>query len=689
MTTKRSIARSSIAGAWLMLVAAAGAHAATPKSPEIDEVIVTASPLREAGLEIAQPTTVLSGDRLIQRRGASLGETLASVPGVSGTWFGPQASRPVIRGQSGERVKVYEDGGESLDVAALSNDHAVTIDPLIADRIEVLHGPSTLLYGNGASAGVVNIVSGRIPLSAPDAPALGAFEIRGDTGIEERGYAMKAAGGSDRWAFHVDAFKRDTGDVRVPDFALSSALRDSGEVSEEEIEASRGKIPNSASDSRGGAIGLSRVGEQGFVGLSVSRFETTYGIPGPKEEAEEEETSLAAAATQDAGVSIAMEQTRYDLGSEWRTPFDGIDAIRLRATYNDYEHAEREPSGEIGTQFDQSGVDARLNFDHAPIAGWRGTFGAQYRDIDFAATGEEAYVPPSATQNLGIFMVEERTFGRATIELGVRYEQQEVTPDTDAEAYDSSFANVAGGLIWRFTDTVRGVINLTSSRRHPTATELYADGPHLAVRRFEIGDADLSEERASTIDLSLRRRGERLSFTLTAYAADYSDYIYANPTADTEDGLPVVKFTQADARFTGFEAELELPPLILAGGALATRLIADYTRGKLDSGSDLPQIPPLRAGAQWRYTRGAFSAGLGAIFHAEQDDIAANELPTDSYTLVDADVAIRTPVGDGSLLVYLRGDNLLDRDARRHTSPLKEFAPLPGRSLGFGLRFEF
>lgn len=680
-------------------VATLAAASEAQRAPELSEVVVTASPLRESALEIAQPTTIVQGDTLVRERGVTLADSLATVPGVSSTWFGPQASRPVIRGQSGERVQIYEDGGESLDVAALSNDHAVTVDPLIADRLEVLRGPATLLYGNGASAGIVNVVSERIPQRALNVPFKGAIEIRGDEALEERAVAAKFTGGNERWVFHGDAFKRDTDDVQVADFGLSKAARESGEFTDEEIEASRGKIANSASDLQGGSFGISRVGERGFIGVSVSRFETAYGIPGPGEEEAEEEVPTveksnervraALSSGEAGGVSIDMLQTRYDLAAEWRPESAAINAVRVRATRNDYEHAEVEPSGEIGTQFDQKGFDARVNIDHAEWLGWRGTFGFQVRDIDFVAEGAEAFVPPSKTQNFGAFLFEERDFGRLTLELGARLEQQEVEPDNGATPYDDSFVNLAAGAIWRLTDTWRTAVNVTSTKRHPSATELYADGPHLAVRRFEIGDETLREERANTLDVSLRHQSAGSQFSITAYVADYSDYIYANPTSEVEDGLPVVRFVQEDARFVGLEAEWQLPSVAFGTGKLESRLMADLTRGELDAGGDLPQIPPMRFGAEFRYALARLSAGISAVYNAKQDDVANNELPTDSFTLLGADVSFRTPLADRELLVYVRGSNLLDEDARRHASPLKEFAPLPGRSVGLGVRFEF
>ncbi len=659
----------------LVVSCAAFADQPEPSNP-LDEIVVTATALRESSLEVAQPTAVLAGDELVRERGTSIGETLANTPGVSATYFGPQASRPVIRGQSGERVQVSEDGAESLDAAGLSADHAVTIDPLLADRVEVLRGPATLLYGNGASGGLVNVLVRRVPEQAYDGTMEGAAELRGNTALGERAAALRLDGGVNGWSFHGDAYKRETDDVEIAGYAFSRRLRDSGAYTPEEIAASRGRIADSASELTGGALGISRVGAAGFAGVAVSRFETLYGIPGPEH-----------------GVSIDMKQTRFDLNSDWRPTDSWLDSARLRASFNRYEHAELEDSGEVGTQFDQDGLSLRLAFDHAPLAEWRGSFGVQYREIDFVATGEEAFVPASLTRNAGLFAYEERAFGPLTVELGARLEKQRITGDEVSTGYDATRANFAGGLVWQFATGWSSALNLTSTQRHPTSAELYADGPHIAVQRFEIGDATLRPERATTVDASLRYHGEphdeAWSLSLTAFQSDYRDYIYTEFTGEIEDELPVALYRQDDARFRGIEAEIELPVFEIAGGRFSTRLLADLVRARLVDGGDLPQIPPLRVGAELRYSRAAWSAGISAHRFDDQDRIAANEAPTDGYTMLGADASWTVPFGGRRLFAYLRGENLLDEDARRHTSPLKEFAPLPGRSLAAGVRLEF
>jgi iron complex outermembrane receptor protein len=278
-------------------------------------------------------------------------------------------------------------------------------------------------------------------------------------------------------------------------------------------------------------------------------------------------------------------------------------------------------------------------------------------------------------------------------------ESQEITSDAVETEYDSTRGSFAGGLVWKFAEGWSTALNTTSTRRHPTATELFADGPHLAVQRFEIGDATLRPEKALTLDLSLRHRSENWAMSLTAFRSDYDDYIHTELTGDIEDDLPVAFYRQRDAKFSGFELELDLPSLSLGNGALTTRLVADSVRASFEDGDDLPQIPPWRAGMELRYTRQSWSAGVAAHRFADQDRVAANELPTDGYTMLGADATWRIALGGAGgaagagdareLLMYLRADNLLDEDARRHTSPLKEFAPLPGRTVGAGVRLEF
>ena len=641
-----------------------------------EEVIVTSTALHENPLEVAQPTTVVTGDELRRQIATSIGETLSGELGVSSSYFGPTASRPVIRGLGGYRVQTLQDGLASLDVAGLSQDHAVTIESVVSQQIEIIKGPAALLYGSGAAGGLVNVVTNRVPMERPAQPIAASVEVRGDTASEERTAAVGIDGSSGAFAFHADYFDRETDDVKIPDFAQSDALRRALIGAGEEPDDVRGHIPNTASDSRGGALGASMLGNTARGGLSWSRYETNYGIPGEEE------------------AFIDMEQDRYDARAD--IDLEGVvRTLHLNGSYNEYTHTEFEAPGEPGTVFNQDAYELRFAMDHEFGEGWRGTVGVQYVDIDFEALGDEAFVPQSQTKSTSLFAFEERHFDQWTIELGARAEQQklEADPTADLPDYDETAINLSAGTVWKFADEHALAFNLTRTQRHPQAAELYADGPHLAAQRFEVGDPDLDQETAITTDISLRRTGDGIQWTVSAYYNDYSDYIFVDPTGEEEDGLPVFAYLQDGAKFHGFEAEVIFPLLRQGEQHLDLRLASDYVRGELDGGGDLPQIPPLRFGAGLHYERGPWHLGTQAFYYDKQDQVAVNELQTDSFTLVDADASYRLALGTGrgitSVFLFLRGTNLLDEDARQHASPLKDIAPLPGRSLHLGARAEF
>lgn len=644
---------------------------AVAQEARVEEVVVTSTALRENPLEVAQPTEVVSGDDLRRQVAASLGETLSGELGVSSTYFGPSASQPVIRGLGGYRVQVLQDGAAALDVSSLSQDHAVSIESVVSQQIEIIKGPAALLYGSGASGGLVNVVTTRVPSSVK--PFAASLELRGDSATEERTGAASIDAGAGLLAVHADYFDRETDDVDLPDFAHSARLR----RLEDEPSDVRDTLPNSASDSRGGALGASLVGDAGFVGVSWNRYESEYGIPA-------EETAF-----------IDMQQDRIDAKGEWRAAGTWLDTLHVAGAHSDYEHTEFEAPGEPGTVFQQDAYELRIAADHHWNDDWRGTLGAQYVDTDFAAIGEEAFVPASLTRTTSVFAFEERHFDPWTLELGARGERQTIEPVGDLPDYSDTAINVSAGLVFKLQANRALALNLTHTERHPQAAELYADGAHIAAGRVEIGDATLDKEKALTADVSLRTTGDGITWTLTAFYNDYTDYIYLRPTGDFEageepgDDLPVYRYLQGGAKLYGYEAEVIFPLLQGSAHALELRLASDYVRGKLDDGENLPQIPPLRVGAGLHYEFGAWHAGIEAFRNLKQDDVIANELPTDAYTMLDVDVSYRLPLGSSSALLFLRGTNLLDEDARLATSPLKDIAPLPGRSVRFGVRAEF
>lgn len=390
-----------------------------------------------------------------------------------------------------------------------------------------------------------------------------------------------------------------------------------------------------------------------------------------------------------------MQQDRFDARGDWNANGAWLDTLHLNGAYSDYTHTEFEAPGVPGTLFNQNSFELRAAADHHWSDDWRGTVGAQYVDIDFEAIGEEAFVPPSLTRTLSVFAFEERHFDPWTLELGARAENQTIEPANDSALpdYDETAFNASAGLVFKLAEDHALALNVTRTQRHPQAAELYANGAHIAAGRVETGDANLDMETAWTADVSLRSTGEAIRWTLNAFYNDYDTYIYLNPTGEFEAGeaesLPIFDYLQAGAKLYGYEAEVIFPLLGDSDDTLDLRLASDYVRGKLNDGNNLPQIPPLRVGAGLHYETGAWHAGVEAFYNTKQDDVIENELPTDSYTMLNLDVSYRLPLGDSHLLIFARGSNLLDEEARLATSPLKDIAPLPGRSFHLGARAEF
>ena len=659
---------SIVAFSILAVVLAAPSHGqSTATSDELEEVVITATPLRKAVFETAQPVSVLSGEALVTRREGSLGETLADQPGVSASAFGPIASRPIIRGQGGLRVQTYQDGADTLDVAALSDDHAVGLEPMLADRIEIVRGPAALLFGSAAAAGAVNVITPRLSLSRFASPFAGEVQVRGDTAANERGVAARVGGlAGNQLQFSADWHHFRADDLRIPD----------------------GRLENSNGETRGGSGGFAWIGEHTSIAISLSDLRSDYGLPGDSHAHESDEDHGEYDGHDEHGdVRLALEQKRLDFVGEQRV--DGpFDTLRLRVARNDYAHAEIEGES-IGTVYAQDGRELRLSADRDGSY----SIGLQWRELDFDAEGDEAFLPASRTRHLGAYGFGELRLGSVTFEAGLRIEQQDiaVSQDTDRGEYRNQAASGSIGARWPVRGPWEITLQVTSTGRHPTATELYALGPHLAVQRFEIGDETLDIERGTTADLGLQYRTESgWSGHIGMFAAEYDQFIAAIPTGTTEDDLRVVRFTGIDARFEGLEFDWSHDSLIEAAtGNLGVRFFGDYVRARDSSGNPLPQIPPKRLGLELRYNSGPLRLGVETIVHDAQDDLAEGEIRTAGFTAVNAEATYRLRVGSTDMLWFARGVNLLNEEMRRHASPLKDVAPLAARHLAFGLQLKF
>ncbi|HEX6904912.1 MAG TPA: TonB-dependent receptor [Thermoanaerobaculia bacterium] len=655
-----------------------------------DEILVTASPDVRSRYEVAQPTSVLSEEELQQRLQPTLGETLGKEPGVSSTFFGQGASRPVIRGLGGDRIRVLESGVGSGDASTTSPDHAVSIDPMTAERIEVLRGPATLLYGSSAVGGVVNVIDNRIPDEMPGAKIEGTAELRGGTVSDERGGTARLEGGLGRFAWHVGYLKREADDYEIPGFAESAALRAAEGEEGEEGEEAFGFVPNSATESESEAVGLSYIGDNGFVGVSVSGLDTLYGIPGGAHGHEHEGEEGEGEAEEEAPVRVDLEQRRYDLRGSITRPLGIFRGVNVRLGVTDYEHRELE-GDEVGTRFLNDSWEGRFELLQNALGPLSGSIGFQALSRDFEAIGEEAFVPPTRTDSWAVFAFEEVTRGAWRFQLGGRYENQDVEAETEGVDH-RSLSGLSGslGVVYGIGDDYSLGLSLARSTKLPNAEELFSNGPHIATRAFEVGDPNLDEETSLGVDVTLRKSNGPLTGELTFFTNRFDDYIFEQATGEEEDGLPVFQYVQRDAEFHG--AELSGVWELFHGEPdhLDLEFGADFVRAELrDTGEPLPRIPPRRYRLGLHYRGERLSGLIEGIQAEDQDRVSQFETPTGGYTLLNASVGYRFLTNVAVYDLLLRGTNLTDEEARTHVSFLKDFAPLPGRDVSLSLRVTF
>lgn len=663
---------------------------------------MTANPLGSELFELVPLVLVLGGRDLTLRRESTLGETISSMPGVSSTYFGPNSSRPVIRGLDADRIRILENGVGMLDASSLSNDHAVAADPLVVDRIEVVRGPAALLYGGSAVGGVVNLLDNRIP-KARLSGVSGRVEPRYGGPDDERSGAAVLEAGNGRFALHADIYARRTDDLRIPAFARSSRQR---ALDDPDRVQPTGTLPNSTAKSEGGALGGSLTWDKGYLGLSYSGHNSNYGT------------------VAEPDVKIDLKSDRLDFGGEARDLQGLIQSVKFKFGHTDYKHNELD-AGVIATTFESKGYDTRIEATHRKLGPFNGAFGLQLTNFDFSALGAEAFVPSTKTDSKALFLYEEAPFGNFKLTLGGRAERAKVRsqgggpedPATGLPRFDPSqersFTTRSGAMggLYSFTRDVVLALNLSHTERAPTYYELFANGPHAATGAFEVGSTTLAKERSNAIDLALRVRSGPHSGSVGVYHTRFKNFVGVfgtgnargadgelNPVDADGDGvadasgeeiLPEFQFRAVPAVFRGMEGQGRVRVLDKVG-TLDLDLRADYVRAtNRDTNEPLPRIPPMRFGFGFDYRFERFGARLDVLHARRQNRVAANELPTDSYTLVTAYLTYRIPVGPTNWEAFLKANNLFDREARNHVSFLKDIAPLPGRGVLVGVRGTF
>lgn len=694
---------------------------ATPAPAEIEQAkdqttqqppaIIVTAPYRLSETDVLSGTSVVTGEELTRNLRPTIGETLARQPGVSASSFGPNASRPILRGFQGERVRVLTDGIGSIDVSNTSADHAVIIDPLLAERVEVLRGPSALLFGSSAMGGVVNVIDSRIPRSVPEK----GYRLSGigtyGSAAEERsvGGAGDVAVGS-HLVLHADGSYAKTSDLKIGGYALTadkrrqalaSAVLPADPDAEEPIDfaanaAVKNRLPNSAAKTWTAGAGAAIITDTGTLGIAYSHYDSLYGVPirfatqpGEGQEAPR----------------LSVVQNRLDLRAEAETGGGFLQKVRLRAGYAAYRHFELEPDGGVGTAFYNKGLEGRLELVQADHGAWKGASGVQYFARDFDVKGDEAFLPKNKTQQVGLFTLQQLDMGALKAEAGLRYEFTDlsanpVLDDTRFFNGKRSFQALSGsvGASYGVSRDLRIGLNLSHTERAPSAEELFANGAHAGTEAYELGSPDFRLEKSWGLEATLHAHGEGYSFDASAYYNWFSNYISdnqapqavcqaaADPSGRTVD-LPCFQFTQRDARYYGFEAEGSVRLAQLGDYTVNLDALGDYVHANIVDEGPAPRIPAPRVLGGIKAQSERITGRVEAEHVFVQNRTAAFETRTAPYTMVNATLSLKPfPTMPGTTLT-LSANNLFDVEARRASSYLKDYAPLAGRDLRATLRF--
>ena len=752
----------------------------TLQSSILEYVDVYGMPLHASTLESATPITVLSDEDLKHNHSPTLGETLKSQVGIHSSYYGPTSSSPIIRGLDGPRVLITQNGLDASDASRVGPDHVVSTDTATVKQVEILRGPATLIFGNGAVGGVVNVVDNRVPTSS-DFEA--DWSLSHNTVADENEASFNLTTGTDNFAFHIDGFKRDGEDYEIPGHPEQDIHEGETEEEHEEHEAEfNGTLENSASESKGINVGASYLMDNGYVGISVGKLDKLYGIPGHSHDhGHEEEGHEEEGEHEEESVMGDMEQDRIQIISEFNVDSDWLNAVNTRYGYTDYQHSEVE-NGAIGTTFTNESHQFKTDLLLKEVDGWHGAVSFDYKNSEFAASGEEAFTPPSETNGFAVAFLEEKHFGDVLLQLGVRaesikleaselfetgehHEHEEEHHDEEEghehedehhedehhemEGFSKTFhpVSLSAGLVWDFAEGQNIGISFSHSERAPTAAEVFSYGAHVGTSTFEVGalyelhregdevhfdlsDDDLKMEKSNNVDISYRKFDGDFGVIFNVFYNRIDNFYFQANTGEFRDGghdhghedehheeegheheeehheeegheheeehhedehhedeggLPVFLTQAQDAELYGFEAQF----IWQLNSAYKFKLQSDYIRAKLTDGSNLPRTPPARLGATLDYTGQNWDAKFEVMHNFKQDDLAAYETETDSYTMVNLAASYYFNVGEQDLTAFFKANNITDEEARVHSSYLKDRSLLPGRGVTVGIRGSF
>mgnify|MGYP002713865712 FL=1 len=665
------------------------------KVESLETIRIKAHPLEQTSQDFAVADSVIDQTKLSQGA-VTIGDVLGQQTGIYSNQFGAGSSRPVIRGQDGARVKILQNSSENIDVSTLSPDHAVTVDPALAKQVEVIRGPSTLLFGAGTVGGLVNVIDSKLPTQMPEKGYEGNVGLRYNTGSDEKlASAGVTVGLGDQVALRVEGLKRDANNYIAPDYF-------------HEGEKER-RVDNTFAEGQTVNVGLSWIYDRGFTGISYSNRQDKYGLPGHSHEYESCEAHLVGAPhlhcgdhehedehggdhhdehegehVHEAGPWIDLKSERYDIRSELDNPFKGFKKFRAQASYTDYQHDEIEEDT-IATRFKNKAYDGRVELVHNPIGAWEGVIGTQYGQQKLNLTGEEAFLAPNTTKKWSLFALEHAQFNDVHVELAARVDQQKIDiEDSSKKDFDGSAFSASGAANWEFAPDYKLSLVASHQQRLPLAQELYADGKHFATNTYELGNDQLKKEQSNNVELGFHYDNNRFDYHIHVYHNWFDDYIYAQ-TLDRYEDFRLVKYTQDKARFYGAEAEAayQISPTYKIG------VFGDYVRGKIDN-ENAPRVPAGRLGTKVNADFGDGFTGSAEYYHVfNQDKITAYETETQGYNMLNLGVAYSGQYSNlGDYRVFLNANNLLDDQIYQHASFLSTI-PQVGRNFTVGVNFNF
>ena len=623
-------------------------------------------------IDFVASVTELSGEELLLKRETSLGDTLSRETGVTSTGYGPNSSRPVIRGLDGDRIKILQNGLGTLDASTQSVDHALSIDTLTIDQIEIVRGPMSLLYGSSAVGGVVNILTDRIHRDFEEG-FYSKFNVEGQTAQPGVSQSLVLNYGVSNWMIHADASARNLGELNVPDYSRTESTR----LSEARTNESPGEVLNSFNKQKNGGLGVSRILDKGYVGFSYSNLDNVYGT------------------VSEADVTIDMKQNRFEFHFDHALPFTIFNRVRIKSTQANYKHTEFEGLA-TGTVFTNEGNETRLEVDNEK-GNLNGVSGVHLRFNKFAANGSEAFLPSSETRMLSVFTLQELKLGNNVLSTGLRFEKNEIEKEAStnfgsAQEKDFTSLNASFGHQYRLAKESSINQSLSYTERAPTAQELFANGAHIASSTFESGSSTLKKEKALAYELNYKYKQDRTEWQISGFVQHFKNFITLTPTGanDTESTLPINNYLQVDANFYGAEVS-GLTSLIKNGKTdYSLKSSFDYVRAQASGNKgNLARISPMRLSTGMQISRSKWLTDLDLRYVFKQDQVSQGETITPSYFLVDASIHYDILLGGRGLTVYAKLNNIFDQEARNHVSTIKNLSPLPGRNAVLGIQGTF